>query len=97
MSSPKALEALQAAREARKAAGLPTPERRDPIQKAAAKPSSLRLAISAKCYDCQGRDCDPGFRERIRSCVVSRCPLHPVRPYQRDDSDEENAQGEVAK
>lgn len=36
----------------------------DPIEKAKANPTSLRMAINAKCWDCVGAGCDPA-------------PLHP--------------------
>jgi hypothetical protein len=57
--------------------------RRDPIERSRAHPKSLRLAINAKCYDCEGRDADPKWQERVGSCVVTGCPLWPVRPYRR--------------
>jgi hypothetical protein len=82
------LERAHAAMRARREAGEVI-ARRDPLEKAAAKPTSLRLAITAKCFDCQGRDCDPGWRDRIRTCSVAKCPLHPVRPYQRSDTEDE--------
>lgn len=62
--------------------------RRTALEKAAENPRSLRLAVNAKCFDCVGQDSDPGFRDRIRTCPVSRCPLNPVRPYQKS-SDED--------
>lgn len=71
----------QAANVARRAAGIALPQL-DPIERAKANPTSLRAAINAKCYDCQGQDCDPGVRQRIRECPVTKCPLHTVRPYQ---------------
>jgi hypothetical protein len=55
----------------------------NPLERAAQDPKSMRKAVNAKCYDCQGGDADYGVRERIRSCDVVRCPLNPVRPYQR--------------
>ncbi len=55
----------------------------NPIQKSEAQPQSLRLAINAKCYDCQGQDADPGWRQRIADCNDVACPLVPVRPYQK--------------
>lgn len=70
--------------------------RRDPLQKARAKPTSLRLAVSAKCYDCVGQDQDPGFRARIRDCTVTLCPLHPVRPYQRGDAEDSETSAETS-
>lgn len=62
--------------------------RRTLTEKAAANPRSLRLAISAKCFTCVGEDQDPGFRDRIRTCSVTRCPLHGLRPYQRNSPEE---------
>lgn len=70
----------------RREAGIKT-EMRDPLQKAAARPDSLRLAINAKCYDCIGRDGDTDWRGSIRGCVCCDCPLYPVRPYQPKNSD----------
>jgi hypothetical protein len=77
-------EALRAWREA----GGVTGPRQDPIQKLAANPTSLRLAINAKCWDCQGGDADPNPRGRIGTCECLTCPLHAVRPYQRRDESE---------
>jgi hypothetical protein len=54
-----------------------------PLEKAAGKPDSLRLAINGKCYDCIGQDADPDWRGSIRECVCKDCPLYPVRPYQK--------------
>jgi hypothetical protein len=71
-------DALKAWREAGGVAG----PRLDPIQKAAANPKSLRLAITAKCWECMGGGLDPGTREAIRSCTSPACPLYPLRPFQ---------------
>ena len=57
--------------------------RRTPLEKAKLKPESLRLAVNAKCYDCQGRDADPKVSWRIGNCECTDCPLYSVRPYQR--------------
>lgn len=72
--------ARQRAKELRAEGG--TIERVDPIEKARRKPTSLRLAITAKCWDCVGGDADPLTRRRIRECSCAGCPLHPVRPFQ---------------
>lgn len=56
---------------------------RSPLEKAALKPKSLRLAITAKCWECAGSGQDPLTRAAIRDCSVCRCPLHPVRPFQK--------------
>lgn len=85
MSTP--LEKARAARAEKLAAGEKI-ERLSPLEKAAKNPKSLRLAINAKCYSCQGEDSDPGFRKRIGTCDVTTCPLNPVRPYQRGEDDD---------
>ena len=59
------------------------PQRRNPIEKAHANPTSLRAAIDAKCFDCEGGDADPSIWWRIGNCVCPDCPLYPVRPHQR--------------
>lgn len=56
--------------------------RRTPTERAQRRPTSLRLAITAKCWECQGEDSDPGVRARVRDCASPRCPLYPVRPWQ---------------
>ena len=58
----------------------------DPIVKLAQNPKSLRTAINAKCWDCQGRDSDPAPRWRIGNCCMPDCPLYAVRPYQSNQS-----------
>lgn len=91
-----ALEKAHEARRAAKEAGQPI-VRLDPIEKAKRKPTSLRLAISAKCADCVGWHGDPNPRGRIRDCPSTKCPLHPVRPYQKKGGaeDEEGDEDEV--
>lgn len=71
-----ATEALRAMRDAGELTRL------NPIEKStAAGGKSLRLAVNAKCFDCVGQDCDPGWRARIGGCPATRCPLHSLRPY----------------
>ena len=43
-------------------------------------PHEEALAIRAKCWDCEGGDADPGWKRRVRDCVVSGCSLWHVRP-----------------
>lgn len=54
----------------------------DPEQKHLADPKSFRKAVNLKCWDCQGRDSDPGVKSRIGNCPVTKCGLWTVRPYQ---------------
>lgn len=77
----KAQQALALKREQ----GLMAP-RLDPIAKAKAKPTSLRLAVTAKCFECMGGGEDTGTRKLIRACCSLTCPLHTLRPYQSKES-----------
>lgn len=63
--------------------------RLDPREKARRKPSSLRLAVTAKCWDCVNGSADSNPRARIRECPCPSCPLYPVRPYQKTKSGQE--------
>src|SRR5690554_1398349 len=57
-----------------------------PIEKAQDKPTSLRLAINAKCFDCVGCGFDPKPHNEIRNCQITDCPLWNLRPYQNKKS-----------
>lgn len=75
---------LERARQARKAmqeAGIAV-RIKNPLEKLADNPTSLRLAINAKCYQCEGEDADQNVRWRIGNCVVPKCGLFAVRPHQ---------------
>ena len=65
-----------------------------PTEKARRNKASLRLAINGKCRSCCGEGAD-GWkytRETIQLCTASEtCSLWPVRPYQRNDDDEDEA------
>lgn len=76
----EALARGRAAVQARRASGEAI-VRLDPIERARRNPTSLRAAITGKCWECQGGDADPHPRQRIRDCEIHSCPLHPVRPY----------------
>lgn len=87
------LQKAHAALAERRLAGDLSP-RLDPIAKARANPRSLRLAVTAKCFECMGGGEDTGTRKLIRACTSgATCQLHPVRPYQakkhEDQSDDE--------
>ena len=60
-------------------------QRLNPLEKARQNPKSRKLAINAKCFECEGEDYDPGWTTRIRTCIIPNCPLHPLRPYQVKD------------
>lgn len=65
----------------RKAAGIVSVQR-NPAERALHNPTNKRLAIAAKCWDCEGRDADPHVRWRIGNCTITDCPLHSHRPHQ---------------
>ena len=61
-----------------------TPEH-NPLIRAQGKPKSLRAAVNAMCAACMGctaETIEPGFRDEIRNCSASHCPLWLHRPYQ---------------
>jgi hypothetical protein len=58
------------------------PVHRNPVEQAEANPNSLKAAIKAFCWTCVGADADPGAKFRVRDCSVTRCSLHPHRPWQ---------------
>lgn len=61
----------------------------DPVEKARANPGSLKMAIRAFCWMCNGGGADPGVRFRVRDCGLSdKCTLWPHRPWQ-------NAKGQI--
>lgn len=62
-----------------------------PIEKAQDKPTSLRLAINGKCFDCIGCGFDPSPQNEIRNCQITTCPLWNVRPYQNKKSADHRA------
>lgn len=69
----------QEAGDKRAAAGLP--RHKSPMEKAEEAPGSLRAAVNAMCYDCQGQGADPSYHWRIGNCEVTGCPLWSHRPY----------------
>lgn len=77
-----AIELAHLKRREMKEAGIEI-KRKTPIEKLAENPTSLRKAVNAKCYDCQGSDGDPKVRSRIGKCHCVSCPLYNVRPYQK--------------
>lgn len=84
----KALEIARQKRQEKIDAGEKI-ERTDPIEKSRKNPKSLRLAVNAKCWDCQGGD-TAGTRQRIRNCECGvHCGLFAVRPYQGKETENE--------
>ncbi|GEK48942.1 hypothetical protein PRZ61_10600 [Halomonas pacifica] len=79
-----ALEKARLAMAEKRAAGEVV--RLDPIEKARQNPKSLRLAITAKCWECMGGGEESGARRMIRECTSAGCPLHAQRPYQNSEN-----------
>ena len=77
-------KALEAAREVqRRMRERGEVVRRTPLEKLRDRPTSLRAAVTAKCFDCVGGEhADQGYRRAVRECPAGACPLHRVRPYQ---------------
>ncbi len=76
-----ALDLARAKQSAMREQGIAV-QRRDPYQIAAADPKSLRKAVNAKCWDCQGGGADPNTRQAVGQCGITDCSLWPVRPWQ---------------
>jgi hypothetical protein len=77
----RAHEVMQARREAGEKI-----VRKTPMEKLAEKPNSLRRAVSAMCWQCQGENADPGVTWRIGNCTITGCALYAVRPHQSQQS-----------
>ena len=61
----------------------------NPICQFHKRPLSRAYAVRAKCAECMGCTLDhleKGFKESISSCSSYSCPLHGLRPYQREKS-----------
>lgn len=77
-----ALDIARIKRKERQAAGEVF-TKKTPVEKLQKNPRSLRLAINAMCWECQGGGGDPKVNHRIKNCEVGKiCPLYFVRPYQ---------------
>lgn len=55
----------------------------DPVEKAKRNSRSLKMAIRAMCWLCEGAGADPGVRQRVATCTIDNCPLWPHRPWQK--------------
>jgi hypothetical protein len=75
-----ALDKARQAREEMRANG--TLRVKNPVEKLADHPGSLRAAITAKCWQCEGEGADPGVKGRVGACTIRECALWGVRPWQ---------------
>jgi hypothetical protein len=59
-------------------------QRRDPVQRAADNPKSLKLAVSAMCWVCKkdGDGTPHKTKAAVRDCADTACPLWPHRGWQ---------------
>lgn len=57
----------------------------NPLQMLKRHPSSLKRAVMAQCFVCQGGTMDKtpekGWKQRIAFCGQNHCPMFYVRPY----------------
>ena len=70
----------------------------NPILKFQENPNSRRFAINAMCAQCMGctvSSLEGGFRNMIKNCTSTTCPLHSFRPYQTEESEEQVLELEV--
>jgi len=72
------------------------------IVKSRRKPTSLKLAINAKCFECMGGTVedlpDSGWKDDIRNCTAGdTCALFSHRPYRVNapDSEEDSESDEI--
>ncbi len=65
----------------------------NPVKRFFDNPKGFRPAINAMCATCCGCTCEKqgasfknhmeaGFRTTIKTCGITSCPLHSLRPYQ---------------
>ena len=70
----------EAAKLAQEESGEVITRRMNPVDRSNDDPNSLRKAIQANCYMCIYDPEQPGtWRDQVRSCVCTECPLHKVR------------------
>ena len=55
-----------------------------PHEKAKSNPKSLRFAINAFCFECNGFD-----RKAVTDCCAPECPLWSVRPWKKNQDEEQ--------
>lgn len=55
-----------------------------PVEAAAAKPKSAKLAIAAFCYNCMGANSNRPHvtKTMVRDCTAKDCALYPHRGWQ---------------
>ncbi len=61
-------------------------ERLDPIGRSIKNPTSLRRAIDAKCFECNGQE---NWINRTKYCNIVDCPLWKVRRKAKETTAEE--------
>ena len=59
------------------------------LKRALENPTSAKLAIAARCAQCENGFDDTGYHDRVRACPITSCPLHPVRSPQPNQADDE--------
>jgi hypothetical protein len=59
----------------------------NPIVRFDKRPTYLSAikAMCAHCVGCTRQNLEPGFRDDIRDCTATECPLYMYRPFQRKE------------
>ena len=78
------IDHLKAYREGRANGSIPAPIPKTPLERLKEHPRSLRLAITAFCFDCCGFN-----RTEVTLCAHTECPLYNLRPYQKKENQNE--------
>lgn len=64
----------------------PRGPKQSPREKLEKSPTSLRIAINAMCYDCNGEE---NWVNRTRYCSIFKCPLWHVRPHSKNITEQQ--------
>ena len=78
------LEKIKEYREKVASGEIEATKQRTPRERLDDSPKSLRAAINCFCFECVGE-----IKMDVKNCLVTKCPLWNVRPWQKKDSDEE--------
>ena len=76
------MEAIRKGGEAWRQKGLRPGPKMSPTERAKKSPKSMRAAVNAYCYTCEGEDADPKWQWRVGNCTIPACPLYGFRPHQ---------------
>ena len=67
-----------------------TPERFLPLVDKAQKTCSMKICIKLKCLECAAWQ-----PSEVKHCVVTNCPLYPIRPFQGKGKEDQSEIGSI--